>query len=126
MPDHNHTVSGWRGSAAHEIFKIIESFRVYGFITVLYQFGTLAKSKLQDIYYSWYYRVTSKEGSFAIEKRNRSESHLELLENQEDSNTHGSMDIDEIVEYNSGNTSNDHLRLERNASTATQSSHLSP
>ena len=87
-------------------------------VLALYQFGTSSESKLQDIYYSWYYREPSQEGFFAIRKRTRSDSNLELLENQEDSNTVGSIDIDDTE-------TNDHLRLERNASTATQSSHIS-
>ena len=96
----------------------VSNYRLIVGVLALYQFGTSSESKLQDIYYSWYYREPSQEGFFAIRKRTRSDSHLELLENQEDSNTVGSIDIDDTE-------INHHLRLERNASIATQSSHLS-
>ena len=96
----------------------VSNYRLIVGALASYQFGTSSESKLQDIYYSWYYREPSQEGFFAIRKRTRSDSHLELLENQEDSNTVGSIDIDDTEISH-------HLRLERNASIATQSSHLS-
>ena len=74
------------------------------------------------MYYTWYYRDTSKEGFFALKKRNRSDSNLALLENQDDSNTLGNVDNEETVEYDSANNQ---LRLERNSSSATQTSHIS-
>lgn len=74
------------------------------------------------MYYTWYYRDTSKEGFFAFKKRNRSDSNLALLENQDDSNTLGNVDNEETVEYDSANNQ---LRLERNSSSATQTSHIS-
>ena len=74
------------------------------------------------MYYTWYYRDTSKEGFFALKKRNRSDSNLALLENQDDSNTLGNVDNEETVEYD---PANNQLRLERNSSSATQTSHIS-
>ena len=62
----------------------VSNYRLIVGVLALYQFGTSSESKLQDIYYSWYYREPSQEGFFAIRKRTRSDSNLELLENQED------------------------------------------
>ena len=104
--------------------KVSTNFRIAS-LQPFHQLGTSPKSKLQDIYYSWFHQNSPEDGFFAIRflQRNRSDSQLELLQNQEDSNSAWSTDIDEIDD--TGDLSNDHLPLERHASNATQSSHLS-